>query len=162
MVVTVLDGNNNAGDESAVVGGVRGLASTTTWLPTCRTPCRLREPYDCTTCHLSKNKDNNTWLAQVLDQGTNGYNFVGDYEWIGVPGSIRAVRVSYGYEPQPVIGSNMQRIMDPDKFNEFLKAGRRLDKSSGYSTPEDYAGKDYSPRPKCLVRGNTSERHRQG
>jgi hypothetical protein len=29
---------------------------------------------------LSKTKDNNAWLAQVVGQGTNGYNFIGNYE----------------------------------------------------------------------------------
>jgi len=155
VVVTVLDGNNNAGTNQQSSVGSEGFINNY-MAPNVPHTVRARETYDCTTCHLSKNKDNNAWLAQVLGQGTNGYNFVGDYEWIGVPGSIRGVRVSYGYEPQPVIGSNMQRIMDPDKYNEFLKAGRRLDKVR-YSTP-GAAGKDFasaqtsgSNTPNCVI-----------
>jgi hypothetical protein len=140
VVVTVMDGANNAGTHQQSSVGSEGWASYN-MAPNVPHTVRDRETQDCTTCHLSKNKDNNSWLAQVFGEGTNGYSYIGDYEWIGQPGLMKAVRVSYGYEPQPVIGSNMQRIIDPQKFNEFVKSGRRYDKVH-YATP-GAAGKAY-------------------
>jgi hypothetical protein len=155
VVVTVMDGNNNAGTHEQSSVGSEGWINNY-MAPNVPHTVRARETYDCTTCHLSKAKDNNAWMAQVVGQGTNGYNYIGDYEWIGTPGSVQAVRVSYGYEPQPVIGSNMQRIIDPGKFDEFVKAGRRLDKVH-YSTP-GAAGMNYgsaqtapADHPNCVV-----------
>lgn len=142
VVATVLDGNNNDGTHQQSSVGSEGFTNNY-MAPNVPHTVRARETYDCTTCHLSKNKDNNAWLAQVMGEGTNGYNFIGDYEWIGMPGSIRGVRVAEGYEPQPVIGSNMMRIMDPVRFEKFVKEGRRLDKLKT-ATP-GAGGKAFSP-----------------
>jgi len=155
VVVTVLDGNNNDGTHEQSSVGSEGWINNY-MAPNVPHTVRARETYDCTTCHLSKTKDNNAWMAQVVGQGTNGYNFVGTNEWIGVPGSVRAVRVSYGYEPQPVIGSNMQRIMDPGKFEEFVKSGRRLDKvhySSIGTAGKNYGSSQVAPAhsPNCVI-----------
>ncbi|MHB2016192.1 MAG: hypothetical protein ACYCW6_04520 [Candidatus Xenobia bacterium] len=142
VVVTVFDGNNNDGTHQQSSVGSEGWSSYHV-APNVPHTVRARETLDCTSCHLSAQKDNNAWLAQVFGIGTNGYDYVGDYMWTGFPGSARGVRVSYGYEPQPIIGSNMQRIMDPKKYNEFVKKGRRLDKVF-YASPGS-AGKAFPP-----------------
>jgi hypothetical protein len=140
VVATVLDGNNNSATHQQSSVGSEGWTSYN-MAPNVPHTVRARETQDCTTCHLSKAKDNNAWLAQVFGEGTNGYSYMGDYAWVGEPGLLKGIRVSYGYEPQPVIGSNMQRIIDPAKFNEFVKSGRRYDKVR-YATP-GAAGKTY-------------------
>ena len=49
---------------------------------TCRTPCASRETQGCGSCHVTKENDNNAWLAQLLLQGTNFVNFIGRYAYV--------------------------------------------------------------------------------
>jgi hypothetical protein len=77
---------------------------------------RASETKRCVDCHISKDNDNNAWMAQVLGQGTNFTNFIGRYVWIGEGSEIEAVPVTEEGEPQAVIGSYLHRLAYPDDF----------------------------------------------
>ena len=75
-------------------------------------------------CHVTKENDNNAWLAQLLLQGTNFVNFVGRYAWVAEgERDSRAVAVTEWDEPQAVIGSSLQKIVYPDYYAAHQKRG---------------------------------------
>ena len=78
---------------------------------------RARETQGCGSCHITKQNDNNAWLAQLTLQGTNFVNFIGRYAYVaeGKEG-LEAVGVTEWDEPQAVIGSSLHRIVYPDYF----------------------------------------------
>ncbi len=97
---------------------------------------RLHETKQCTDCHVSKADDNNAAIATLLGLGANGANFVGTYAWIAEEGQgVRAVRVTEGDEPQPVIGSHLHSVLHPDSFQRFVARGRRLATSYAHRAP---------------------------
>jgi len=84
----------------------------------------------CTDCHVSKENDNNAWMAQLLMHGTGYMNFIGKYCWVATgEHGLAAVTVTERDEPQAVIGSTMHRLAFPDDFAKFVKHDRRLDKA---------------------------------
>ncbi len=82
---------------------------------------RSTETQGCGSCHVTKDNDNNAWLAQVLLQGTNFVNFIGRYAYVaeGKHG-VEAVEVTGWDEPQAVIGSTLQQIVYPDDYKKHL------------------------------------------
>ncbi|MGB7201218.1 MAG: hypothetical protein WBD16_03005 [Pyrinomonadaceae bacterium] len=88
---------------------------------------RGRETQTCSDCHVSKDKDNNAWLAQVYLQGTNFVNFMGRYIYIAAGHSLDAVAVTEHTEPQAVYGSNLHKLAYKDNFDKFIREGRELD-----------------------------------
>ena len=78
---------------------------------------RARETQGCGSCHITKQNDNNAWLAQLTLQGTNFVNFIGRYAYVaeGDEG-LEAVGVTEWDEPQAVIGSSLHRIVYPDYY----------------------------------------------
>ena len=87
---------------------------------------RGRETQGCSSCHLSENKDNNAWLAQVVLQGTNFVNFMGRYVYVAATDSLEAVAVTEHNEPQAVYGSNLHKLAYHDDFDKFVEGGREL------------------------------------
>ncbi len=87
---------------------------------------RGRETKSCSDCHVSKEKDNNAWLAQVMLQGTNFVNFMGRYVYIAATHSLDAVVVTEQDEPQAVLGSNLHKLAYKDNFDKFVQNGREL------------------------------------
>lgn len=87
---------------------------------------RARETKGCSDCHVSRDNDNNAWLAQLLLQGTNFVNFIGHYLYVAADDALEAVVVTEHTEPQAVIGSTLQRLAYPDNYREFEKNGRKL------------------------------------
>ena len=80
---------------------------------------RTRETQGCTSCHLSKDNDNNAWMAQLLLQGTDFVNFIGRYAYVAEgPKGFDAVAVTEWDEPQAVIGSSLHSIVYPDWFKQ--------------------------------------------
>ena len=94
---------------------------------------RKTETKTCTDCHLSKDNDNNAWMAQLLLQGTNFVNFVGYYAWVGEEGRVTGVNVTEWDEPQSVIGSYLQRYAYPDFFKAHQDRGRELPEAHSHS-----------------------------
>jgi hypothetical protein len=80
---------------------------------------RTRETQGCDSCHLTKENDNNAWMAQLLLQGTNFVNFIGRYAWVATGSKgIEAVAVTEWDEPQAVIGSSLHSIVYPDWYKQ--------------------------------------------
>ncbi|HYM62485.1 MAG TPA: hypothetical protein VEZ11_16505 [Thermoanaerobaculia bacterium] len=77
---------------------------------------RSRETQGCGSCHVTKENDNNAWLAQVFLQGTNFVNFIGRNAWVGEEGGLEAIAVTEWDEPQTVIGSSLHKIVYPDLY----------------------------------------------
>ncbi|HEX8296524.1 MAG TPA: hypothetical protein VF593_09510 [Chthoniobacteraceae bacterium] len=75
---------------------------------------------NCTDCHLSKEKDNNAWMAQLLGFGTGTVNFFGRYAWVGGEGGLHGVAWTEADEPQAAIGSSFHQIAYPRNFAEHV------------------------------------------
>jgi hypothetical protein len=87
---------------------------------------RATETKGCTDCHVSRDGDNNAWMAQLLMQGTNFVNFIGRYAYVAAGDALEAVVVTEHDEPQAVIGSTLQRVAYPDDYKKFVDGGREL------------------------------------
>ncbi len=88
---------------------------------------RTLETKQCVDCHLSKDNDNNAWMAQVLLQGTNMVNMMGKYVYVGTgENGIEAVAVTETDEPQAVIGSYLHKLAYPDYYNEHQSHKKEL------------------------------------
>lgn len=88
---------------------------------------RGKETQTCSNCHVSKDKDNNAWLAQVMLQGTNFVNFMGRYVYIAATDALEAVAVTEHTEPQAVYGSTLHKLAYKDNYDDFVKDGRELE-----------------------------------
>lgn len=87
---------------------------------------RAKETQGCSDCHVSKDRDNNAWLAQVMLQGTNFVNFMGRYVYVAATDALEAVAVTEHTEPQAVYGSNLHRLAYKDDYERFVRGGRQL------------------------------------
>lgn len=87
---------------------------------------RATETKGCTDCHVSKNNDNNAWMAQLMLQGTNFTNFMGRYIYIAAEDALEVVPVTEHTEPQAVIGSTLHKVAYPDSYAKFEHEGREL------------------------------------
>ncbi|HEY3170681.1 MAG TPA: hypothetical protein VGK08_06730, partial [Thermoanaerobaculia bacterium] len=86
-----------------------------------------RQTKTCTDCHLSRANDNNAKMAQLLMLGTNFYNFIGRFAYVGMGRSgFTAVAVTERDQPQAVLGSSLHSLAYPERFDAFLRKGRRL------------------------------------
>ena len=83
---------------------------------------RARETRTCGDCHVSRENDNNAWMAQLLLQGTNFVNFLGRYVYVGEGRhGFEAVAVTEHDEPQAVYGSYLHKLAYPENFARFAK-----------------------------------------
>jgi hypothetical protein len=87
---------------------------------------RAKETKDCSDCHVSRDNDNNAWLAQTMLQGTNFVNFMGRYIYVAAGHSLEVVPVTEHTEPQAVIGSSLHKYAYPRNYERFVKGGKRL------------------------------------
>ena len=81
---------------------------------------------NCTDCHLSKARDNNAWMTQLLGFGTGTVNFFGRYAWVGGERSLHGIAWTEADEPQSVIGSSMHKNAYPRNYAEHLGRDRKL------------------------------------
>jgi hypothetical protein len=88
---------------------------------------RGKETQGCSDCHVSKDGNNNAWLAQVLLQGTNFVNFMGRYIYVAATHSLDAVAVTEHTEPQAVYGSNLHKLAYKNNYDKFVTEGRELE-----------------------------------
>jgi len=103
---------------------------------------RNTESRDCEDCHVSVHNDNNAWMANALGLGSNGANFTGQFIYVAEKDrGVRAIKVTTGYEPRAVIGSNLHRIAFPKDYESFVARGRELRESysSGGAGPTGIA-----------------------
>jgi hypothetical protein len=83
---------------------------------------RSTETKKCTECHVSKNNDNNAWMAQVLMQGTNFTNFQHRYIHVGMGShGWESIAVAERDEPQAVIGSKLHEMAYPVEYKKLKK-----------------------------------------
>ena len=94
---------------------------------------RKTETKTCEDCHLSKQNDNNAWMASLLGLGTGFVNFIGFNAWAGLDGAIAAVQVTEWDEPQAVIGSYLHRYAYPDFYKAHEQRGRQLTEAQTHS-----------------------------
>jgi hypothetical protein len=88
---------------------------------------RGKETKGCTDCHVSRENDNNAWMAQLLLQGTNFMNFMGRYVFVASGQSgFEAVAVTEHDEPPAVLGSDFHEIAYPDDFKKHQDAKGEL------------------------------------
>jgi len=87
---------------------------------------RATETKGCSDCHVSRNNDNNAWMAQLLLQGTNFVNFMGRYVYVASDDDLEAVVATEHNEPQAVLGSTLHRVAYPDNYQKFVDGGREL------------------------------------
>ncbi|HXY14202.1 MAG TPA: hypothetical protein VEI26_06865 [Terriglobales bacterium] len=92
---------------------------------------RARETRACTDCHVSRDNNNNAWLAQVTLLGGGFMNFMGRYIYVanGNKG-YTAVAVAKHDEPPTLYGSDFQKVVYPDEYAQFQKKNNQL--SEGY------------------------------
>ncbi|MCB9877837.1 MAG: hypothetical protein H6835_09570 [Planctomycetes bacterium] len=83
----------------------------------------------CTSCHVSKDNDNNAALAERFNLGVHSSDFVGNFVHLGTTNSVTAVRVAEGWEPQPVIGSDFHKMTMPDEHRSHEARGGKLTES---------------------------------
>jgi len=88
---------------------------------------RAKETKQCSDCHVSKENDNNAWMAQLLLQGTNFMNFMGRYVYVATGNKgFEAITVAEHDEPEAIYGSDLQRLAYPDDFKNFVAHDRQL------------------------------------
>lgn len=103
--------------------GYSGQAFTSHFPHTVRT----QETRGCTDCHVSENNDNNAYLAMSLMQGTNFYNFLGRFVYVGLGHEgFAAVVVTEREEPQAVIGSSLHKAAFPEQFKKHEERRHEL------------------------------------
>ncbi len=95
---------------------------------------RAKETKTCTSCHVSRDEDNNAWMAQLLMQGTNLVNELGRYVYVaeGSQG-LDAVTVAEHDDPPAIFGSPLQKIAYPSNFAKFEKRGREIDEADHHA-----------------------------
>jgi hypothetical protein len=95
---------------------------------------RAKETKTCTSCHISRDGDNNAWMAQLLMQGTNLVNMMGRYVFVaeGAKG-FDAVTVAEHDDPPAVFGSDLHKIAYPSDFAKFEKHGREIDEADHHA-----------------------------
>lgn len=86
---------------------------------------RSKETKDCTDCHVSKDNNNNAWLAQTMLQGTNFVNFMGRYVYIAGEEALEVVPVTERTEPQAVFGSTLHKLAYPKNYDDFVNKEKR-------------------------------------
>ncbi len=95
---------------------------------------RATETKTCTDCHVSREGDNNAWMAQLLMQGTNLVNFMGRYVYVaeGSKG-YDAVPVAEHDDPPAVFGSDLHKLVYSDDYEKLLKHNRELEEADHHA-----------------------------
>ncbi|PYI86905.1 MAG: hypothetical protein DME26_08010, partial [Verrucomicrobia bacterium] len=76
---------------------------------------------NCTDCHLSKENNNNAWMASLLGLGTGTVNFFGRYAYVGAgKDGLDAVVWTEPSEPQAAIGSHLHKLAYPANYEKHL------------------------------------------
>jgi hypothetical protein len=89
---------------------------------------------NCTDCHLSKDNDNNAWMASLLGFGTGTVNFFGRYAYVGEGRhGFHAVVWTEPDEPQAAIGSHLHKIAYPADYKKHVDGGLILTEAYEHS-----------------------------
>ena len=88
---------------------------------------RTHETRTCTDCHVSRDNNNNAWLAQVTLLGGGFMNFMGRYIYVANGNhGYSAVAVAQHDEPPTIIGSDFEKVVYPDDYARFKRGRSRL------------------------------------
>ncbi len=95
---------------------------------------RATETKTCTDCHVSRDGDNNAWMAQLLMQGTNLVNFMGRYVYVaeGSKG-YDAVPVAEHDDPPAVFGSDLHKLVYSDDYAKLQKHHGELEEADHHA-----------------------------
>lgn len=82
---------------------------------------------NCADCHMSAQRDNNAWMAQLLGFGTGTVNFFGRHAYVAAgKGGLYGAVWTEQEEPQAAIGSHLHKLAYPDNHAAHLAAGSTL------------------------------------
>ncbi len=95
---------------------------------------RATETKMCTDCHVSRDGDNNAWMAQILMQGTNLVNFMGRYVFVaeGSKG-YDAVVVAEHDDPPAVFGSDLHKLVYSEEYEKLQKHHGELEEADHHA-----------------------------
>jgi len=80
---------------------------------------------NCADCHLSKDNDNNAWVASLLGFGTGTVNFFGRYAYLGAgQDGLYGVVWTEQDEPQSALGSHLHKLAYPGNFKKHTEANK--------------------------------------
>ncbi len=80
---------------------------------------------NCADCHISRDGDNNAWMAQMLGFGNGTVNFFGRYAWVGSgKGGLDGVVWTEQDEPQAALGSHLHKLAYPDNFKKHAQENK--------------------------------------
>jgi hypothetical protein len=80
---------------------------------------------NCSDCHVSKDNDNNAWMAQTLGFGTGTVNFFGRYAYVGTGADgLYGIVWTEQEEPQAAIGSHLHQLAYPDNFKRHREENK--------------------------------------
>jgi hypothetical protein len=95
---------------------------------------RAKETRTCTDCHVSRDNNNNAWLAQVTLLGGGFMNFMGRYIYVANGNhGYEAVAVAEHEEPPSIYGSDFQKVAYPANYQRFVKGDRQLHEAYHHS-----------------------------
>lgn len=116
--------------------GLSGVAFSTNVPHTVRGTGKY-ETKQCADCHVSKENDNNAWMAQLLMHGTNTLNLIGRYAWVACGShGLNGVEVTERDEPQAVIGSTLHELAFPQRYKEHEKRHHELRHAHEHPGPD--------------------------
>jgi hypothetical protein len=79
----------------------------------------------CTDCHVSREDDNNAWMASLLGFGTGSVNFFGRYAYVAEgKAGFDAVAWTEQEEPQAALGSHLHQLAYPSNFTQHVEQNR--------------------------------------
>ncbi len=79
----------------------------------------------CADCHISKDNDNNAWLASLLGFGTGTVNFFGRYAYVGEgKDGLEAVVWTEQEEPQAALGSHLHKLAYPSNYVQHVEQNK--------------------------------------
>ena len=95
---------------------------------------RTTETKTCTDCHVSRDGDNDAWMAQLLMQGTNLVNFMGRYVYVaeGSKG-FEEVPVAEHDDPPAVFGSDLHKLVYSKDYAELQKHQGELEEADHHA-----------------------------
>ncbi len=86
---------------------------------------------NCTDCHISKDNDNNAWMASLLGFGTGTANFFGRFAYVGQGHhGFEAVVWTEREEPQAAYGSHLHALAYPSNHTHHVEANKGVLKES--------------------------------
>jgi hypothetical protein len=96
---------------------------------------RAKETKTCTSCHVSKEGDNNAWMAQILMQGTNLVNQMGRFVYVAEGNKgLEAVAIAERDDPPAVFGSDLHKLAYPEDYKKLVdKKHRELEEADHHA-----------------------------